>query len=42
MIFLFPEARNSIAISMGEGDSIIIHAHFDFIEGPQPFRRNFP
>jgi hypothetical protein len=27
---------------MGDGASIIIHAHFDFNEGPHPLLRNLP
>jgi hypothetical protein len=30
------------SINAGEGNSIIIHAHFDLIEGPHPFLENLP
>ena len=36
------EVRKKSVIRNGDGNSIIIHANFDLIEGPQPFLENLP
>jgi len=41
-ISFFFEIIKKKTISAGEGNSITIQAHFDFITGPHPFLRNLP
>jgi hypothetical protein len=39
---LLSEVIKKMVIRNGDGNSIIIHAHFDLIEGPHPFLENLP
>ena len=39
---LSSEIAKKNIINAGEGNSISIHAHFDLIDGPHPFRENLP
>jgi hypothetical protein len=37
-----PDVMKNNSINAGDGNSIIIHAHFDLIAGPHPFLENLP
>jgi hypothetical protein len=41
MVFISAVIKKMI-IRNGDGNSMIIHAHFDFIEWPHPFLENLP